>query len=1304
MEDHGNQGRSDLSTRQRSRCRDPLRYGFAVSLSAACLLIILYLIGPPLMAPNDPEKSLHRLQKQKIHIQDEFRRVLDSFVHKHEALSATGWPENPKDRFDLLRSLCPEPELEGAAYYDEYVGGIELWYGKIIDINPIFEEAYNIDPLVLESRSILLIKYKSSVFLISYQELVSGAYVVFYRLLAYMPELKAQYLQDSHFLEKSYLVRSSIDYHDFREDISGTDDFFSRFNDEYIGQPQLQGDNQKIYYYFPLKNGKNRIVATVTLWSPSLLSRIASLKETLLLIFYLFLASAVVFLLLFTVRESNLGRIKRPWSAIFVISLLVGLRILAFPFSHLEMVRNLDIFSPAAAGFISFSGLSGSPADLFLTAVLLFLMLGYLTFVFRMNPKTQFRTMSRLLFILYQIGLGLAVLAAIRGLHEILSRMVLNSSFSLLHLEFHSSLILAQLSIFLLFGAFVLAAYTGFRVQAPQHPRYRDAVLGVLAAFFGYSLVFGEQIPATVLLLHGLLSLAILMAARMQQPRWHRRLQFLVFLIAVLMTFAIIQVAENQKNHSILEKSLKNIILSQEDWARFYIQQSIQEIEKDRGRIVTALRSPRIQGFARELWRETILAKSNWYSSLELFSSENRSLSRFSLNIPEMYRPDVQLPLSPDWKILNQTLSYWLKEKEFLIAYKDWFQEDSRVGRTVIMLSVDYETLPFLYSTNPYFELLRSASFPSLKELNLGFALFDKEGKLHFNPHNLASGIPSALLSDILDAESHIWSDFHDTDRSYQALMFPYKDKIYALFLPKKSVLKITVEFLKLLLVYSVCLAGAVILAYIFTSSKHSKGVLWSFSNRVYIAFVVIALIPLLLFMFSTQNFFSRIYGQMITEEAESRANFAHRVLEDYVYSQQEDQISLTIPPEELIIWISNTIAHDVNLYLDGRVYGTSHREFFEYGLLPDFIDGEIYYKIQYENNPLYTQTQKIGDYSFHTLTIPYYFQDNFLLISLPFPLEAQQISRTSADFFEFLFLLSAFFIVIVLLFGKAAGTTITSPIQKLLVGTKEVSLGNLEISITYEHEDEMKTLISGFNDMVTSLKKHQQELADLSKKVAWAEMARKVAHEIKNPLTPIQLSAEHLLRVYEERPQEFKKALEESTSYIVTEVEHLRRIAQQFLETSKEEILQKQTLDLQEILKETLEPYLNILSERIQFREYYTGENFQFLGDKDKIKIVLRNILTNAIESIQERGQIEVTLVSSGPDLNLEISDTGSGMDGEVLERIFEPYFSTKDVGTGLGLPIAKKIISDHGGAITARPNEPTGLRIRITLPRSES
>ena len=236
---------------------------------------------------------------------------------------------------------------------------------------------------------------------------------------------------------------------------------------------------------------------------------------------------------------------------------------------------------------------------------------------------------------------------------------------------------------------------------------------------------------------------------------------------------------------------------------------------------------------------------------------------------------------------------------------------------------------------------------------------------------------------------------------------------------------------------------------------------------------------------------------------------------------------------------------------------------------------------------------------------------------------------------------------------------------------------------------------------MVTNLKAHQQELADMSKKVAAAEMARKVAHEIKNPLTPIQLSAEHLLKVYEEDKKSFESVLKESASYIISEVENLRKIAHEFLETSKEASLQKERVDLREVIQQTLDPYKKLLSERIEFAETYADEDLHIVADRAKIRIVLRNILNNALESIRDAGRVEVSVQGQDENILIDIMDSGTGIEKDMLERIFEPYFSTKDAGTGLGLPIAKKIIEDHQGSIRATAVEKGGTKISISLPK---
>ncbi|MCX6569631.1 MAG: ATP-binding protein, partial [Candidatus Aminicenantes bacterium] len=237
----------------------------------------------------------------------------------------------------------------------------------------------------------------------------------------------------------------------------------------------------------------------------------------------------------------------------------------------------------------------------------------------------------------------------------------------------------------------------------------------------------------------------------------------------------------------------------------------------------------------------------------------------------------------------------------------------------------------------------------------------------------------------------------------------------------------------------------------------------------------------------------------------------------------------------------------------------------------------------------------------------------------------------------------------------------------------------------------------------IRNLKAHEQELAEMSKKVAWTEMARKVAHEIKNPLTPIQLSAEHVLKVYEDKRGDLDKTLKESMFYIISEVENLRRIAQEFMEIARDTTVRKEPVDLRLILEETLQPYSRLLAERIRFKFVAEGSDFRASGDAAKLKTAFRNVIANAVEAISQRGEVALSIGRKGPVFTISVRDSGPGMSKETVDRIFDLYFSTKDAGTGLGLPIAKKIVEEHGGAIRVVSGPGQGTTVVIDLPAGE-
>jgi signal transduction histidine kinase len=1269
-------------------------FGFLSGIVLSGVALILSFLLPSFVSSRYSQKSLGQLMRKSKAIESEFNALIAQMELKKRLILNSPFPGEKDEIFRLFKSLNLNTEIEGVGYYTSEEGLI-LWLGNIADfIEAPFPEEGSFN--FLKQDSSVLIKHKSSVYLAALQKAEAGKYIIFYRLMAFIPEFKTPYLKEYHFLKPKLLVNCAIDYSDFRDDVSGFEKLFSRHKDEYFAQPGPQ--NEIRTYLFPLRNEAKKIVATISLYPLTLSAKLAAQKENFLLIFYLLLGVSLLSLLIHCVKSPLFCKERKLLPVLLVVLILVGLRLIFFPLGNLEKIQSLPIFSPSSASFFSVWILTKSPADIFLTAFFLFLIAGCLGIYSRNLFKGKSQKFSLLSVPIIPAAIFTS-LFFIFVFQELLFRLVSHSNINLLRFSLNPSFFLLHLSIFLFLSVTLFAIFTGLRIVS-RHSTIFFPLIILIFEFGAYFFLFRGRNSLFLFTLQFLIIILALFVSFLPKLIKRKEVLLSALLLPTLFIYTSLHLSTSSRNNSLLQNSLQNIIKSQEPWGLFMLNQSFPEIDKKEESIISFLQSSEPSDFAHSLWERTLPAKFNWYSSLEIIDpKEEELLSGFSLNVPELYNFDFELPISQEWSISYLNIPIMGEERDFLLGYKDWFADENHLGRTILYLSIDYDMLPFLYSANPYFELLRVTSIPSLNRFDLGFAIFDPEGRLIFNPNNISSGIPPAVLEKI-DSQNSLWSVFIDKRKKYRSFYFKKDHRIYSLFIPKKNFLNFFTEFMRL---FSFYLAISLLFFILFTvvTGKKFKNPLWSFSNRVYISFVAIALIPLLLFTFLTRNFFAQIFTQQFTEKAEIHANFVRRVMEDFMITQQEEMVSLILPPENIVLEISSIISSDVNLYQDGRITSSSRREFFDSGLIPDLIDGEIYYKIQYENNPYYTQTQKIGGYSFHTLTTSYSLGDSLLLISLPFPLEQQEISKATEDLIEFLFFISVFFIAVVLVFARGIGHMIVTPIRKLLLGTKEVSSGNLEISIPHKPQDEMKTLIDGFNTMVKNLKKHQQELTDMGKKVAWAEMARKVAHEIKNPLTPIQLSAEHLLRVYKDKKKNFDRALQESASYIITEVENLRKIAQEFLETSKAIVFQKEPFDLKKLIQETVAPYKNMISERIKFKEEYGGRDFQLVGDRSRMMIALRNIFINAIEAIQGKGEIKIIVIEEKNRIRLKIKDTGIGIGKEMLDRIFESNFSTKDMGTGLGLPISKKIIEEHGGSIHASSKEKEGTQIFIDLPK---
>ncbi len=1260
---------------------------------AAAVLFGLSFVLPRVASSTYYPQSLALLRADAQRIRTRFDGILSSMESLRTALTGAPFPKDERQAWSRIRSVPLSPDVDGLSLH-EAGGKLVAWAGNAPDIEPLFQDKSV--PFPPSGRPVFIIRDRASVYLVSILSTPEGGRLAIYRLLAFLPPIKSPYLREYQFLDRALLKTADIDYWDYREDVSGFEKIFSRHQDEYIGQPRQRDDVPSLI--FPLRPAPGQILATVSLSAPSPGAYISAGRARWLLASEACLVLSLVLLLAFLgVRLFRSDRRRPGLTAAFTLA-VGALRLAMFLLSRLDGLPSLTVFSSATASFFSWSFLTRSPADILFSSLALLLIVLAWTHLGRKTLLRGERRPAAALVFLAGAAAGFISLSLSAFLLRLFSAMVMNSNLNLLGFSLSLSLLFLLLSLFAATLAFIFASWLCVRAAVVLRPGSVLPLLGSLAGLAAFLAVFNSSRPG---LLGLILAPVVLASLPAYFPGTLKRVEmlWLGLGLAALWACLVLNAETRTRDRGLVERTLKSTVLSQETWAGFFLEESLADIDNQAPALLAFLKKPEGSGPAHTLWERTSLAKSNWYSSLEVLGPEGTVLSRFSLNLPLLFQPTAPAPAAGGWSISRTIVSSMGQDKEYLVAAKDWAEGETPLGRTVLSASLDYEMLPFLYSANPYFELLRARSLSSLKPFDIRFAAFDDRGELVFNPDKLTRSVPPELLGRIKASPAGVWSPWVHKRTSFQGFFFADGRRVYAFLIPVKLSLTFAVEFLKLFFLALAAVGLPSLLLAALFGRLSLRRYFWSFSNRVYLALLASAVIPLLLFALSTHGFFSRIFSQQFTDEAEIQADFARNVMGDYFYAQPQERRSPQAPPEDLVLWISSTIGNDVNLYQDGRLVSSSRSEFFDAGLLPRLIDGETYYSLVVARNPLVTQRRSIGGYSIHTLTIPYSLSGETFLISLPFPFEQQVVSTATGELFEFLLFLFAFVLGLVALFARNLRTMIVAPIRKLLDATREAGRGNLDIRLEHKPNDEMKTLVEGFNAMILNLKQHQHDLAEMSQKAAWAEMARKVAHEIKNPLTPIQLSAEHLLRVYADKRGDFGRALKESTDYIISEVENLRRIAQEFLESSREAV-RRDPVDLRDVARETLAPYKIMLAGRIEVLESYGDVPLVCRGDKSKLKMAVRNLVINAIESMPGRGELELALGRSETDVRLEVRDTGTGMDKETLGRIFEPSFSTKAAGAGLGLPIAKKIVEDHGGSIRITSEPGRGTKVTILLP----
>jgi signal transduction histidine kinase len=389
----------------------------------------------------------------------------------------------------------------------------------------------------------------------------------------------------------------------------------------------------------------------------------------------------------------------------------------------------------------------------------------------------------------------------------------------------------------------------------------------------------------------------------------------------------------------------------------------------------------------------------------------------------------------------------------------------------------------------------------------------------------------------------------------------------------------------------------------------------------------------------------------------------------------------------QTLLLSSTLINSDAVLFERNRLIASTAPQIFSQHLLPAQVPWNVYNAIINYGSEIEIQEFTIGDLEFLIGYTPIK-KDGIITNIAAIPTFLKTPSFNEQLLTTISYLVGLFVLVFGLFIFAAAviANRMTSPLEELSEGIKTISDGSLETTLPVKSNDEIGSLTNTFNLMVYRLQELRKNLVEVEREAAWKEMAQQVAHEIKNPLTPMKLNLQHLERQVKATnidPEELKKKVSKINSNMIEQIESLSRIASDFSKFARPMEQEFTKIDLNKVLQNVADLYSNEQSIKIDIN--LNKSPLWINGVKDELQRVFINLVKNGIEAIPKRRKGVITIKSwhANYKANIEISDNGQGISKENEHSIFVPNFSTKSSGTGLGLAISKKVVEEHGGEI---------------------
>ena len=387
----------------------------------------------------------------------------------------------------------------------------------------------------------------------------------------------------------------------------------------------------------------------------------------------------------------------------------------------------------------------------------------------------------------------------------------------------------------------------------------------------------------------------------------------------------------------------------------------------------------------------------------------------------------------------------------------------------------------------------------------------------------------------------------------------------------------------------------------------------------------------------------------------------------------------------------------------NGKLLATSRSEIYDTGLLSRRMDRDAYKNIHLQKKVAFINNENIGELNYLSAYVPFTNRKNKFLayVNLPYFAKQNEFENELSEFFTALINIYGMLFLISVIIAIFFANYISEPLRLIRQKISALQFGQSYEVINWNSNDEIGALVKEYNKKVMELEANAQKLAKSERESAWREMAKQVAHEIKNPLTPMKLSVQHLQRFTNENPAELQEKIKKTTNMLIEQIDTLANIANAFSNFAKMPKANTEKIDLIPIIKNTINLFDEDDKKNYSIQLNTKVQSANIVADKNQLIRVFTNLIKNAVQAIpsEKNGTVEITVTTKDNNFEIVVKDNGIGINEEQKNHIFTPSFTTKNKGMGLGLAMVKNIIENIDGTIRFEsiPNETTSFIMEI-------